>query len=321
MLISVVVPVFNVGAFIGRCAESLMRQTLLDVEYIFVNDATQDHSMEVLNSVLDRYPERRDHVRVITHSQNQGLPASRNDGIKMASGEYVFHCDADDYVEPDALDSLYKCAQAGNLDILWCDWYLDTEYGIRRMPQPYYETPIEALKGMLGGAMKYNVWNKLVKRSLYVDNQISFPAGYGMGEDMTMMMLFVNARFVAHLPRPLYHYVRYNASSFCNTYSAAHILELQYNVNRVLSYLLVRYGESLKQEMDYFKLEVKFPFLISAEESSYAQWRALYPESNRWALNNKAICLRRRFLQWMAAKGQWWYVRAYYNLMRRAGLA
>lgn len=321
MLISVIVPVFNVGAFIERCAESLMRQTMEDVEYIFVNDATQDDSIEVLNSVLDRYPKRRDCVQVIAHSQNQGLPASRNDGMAVAQGEYIFHCDGDDYVEPDALESLYECARANDLDIVWCDWYLDTKHGIRRMSQPCYHTPMEALKGILGGAMKYNVWNKLVKKSLYVDNHIGFPVGYGMGEDMTIIMLFASAKSVAHLPIALYHYVKYNASSYCNTYSAAHISELRYNVSRVQTYLLARFGESLRRDMDYFKLEVKFPFLISPEESSYAQWRALYPESNKWAWSNKAICLRRRILQWMAAKGQWWYVRSYYYILHRVGLA
>lgn len=59
------------------------------------------------------------------------------------------------------------------------------------MCEPSFSTPLEALKAMLGGRMKFNVWNKFVKRSLYIENNIEFPAGYGMGEDMTMMMLFL----------------------------------------------------------------------------------------------------------------------------------
>lgn len=321
MQVSVVVPIYNVGTFIERCVESLMSQTLKDVEFIFVNDATQDKSIEVLESVLNRYPTRQSCVKIITHSKNQGLPASRNDGLKVASGEYIFHCDGDDYVEPDTLASLYKCAKELDSDIVWCDWFLDTNHGIRRMAQPCYRTPAEALKGILGGAMKYNVWNKLVRRSLYVDNDIEFPAGYGMGEDMTMIMLFANARSVSYHPKALYHYVKYNASSYCNTYSAAHISELQYNVNRLQNYLLGRFGESLRQDMNYFKLEVKFPFLISSEESSYVQWRNMYPESNGYTMSNKAICFRRRFLQWMAAKDQWWFVRTYYCILSKVGLA
>lgn len=68
------------------------------------------------------------------------------------------------------------------------------------MKQPAYDTPLEALKAMLSGVMKYNVWNKLVRRSIYVENKIDFPAGYGMGEDMTIMLLFAYAERISYLP-------------------------------------------------------------------------------------------------------------------------
>lgn len=69
------------------------------------------------------------------------------------------------------------------------------------MKQPSFDTALEALKTMLSGGMKYNVWNKLVRRSLYADYQVSFPAGYGMGEDMTMLLLFAHAGRVAYVPK------------------------------------------------------------------------------------------------------------------------
>ena len=136
-------------------------------------------------------------VKIIEHAQNKGLPAARNTGLAVAIGEYVFHCDSDDYVEPGMLEALYNVAKESCADYVWCDWLLSYDNSDRYMKQPAYDAPLEALKALLDGRMKYNVWNKLVKRSLYVDNNISFPAGHGMGEDMTMIRLAACATKVA----------------------------------------------------------------------------------------------------------------------------
>lgn len=189
--ISVIVPVYKVEKFISRCAKSLMEQTMDNIEYIFVDDASPDNSIQILKKVLADYPGRRDNVRILIHAENKGLPAARNTGLAVATGEYIFHCDSDDFVEKDLLSTLYETACRENADIVWSDYYISYPNNERYLKQPSYDTPEAALKGMLHGRMKYNVWNKLAKRSLYTDNNITFPAGYAMGEDMTMMFLFL----------------------------------------------------------------------------------------------------------------------------------
>ena len=116
--VSVIIPIYGVEKFIGRCAKTLMQQTLKEVEYIFVNDATPDCSMKVLQEVLARYPERQNSVVVAVHETNKGLPAARNTGLQMAQGEYIFHCDSDDFVEPDMLETLYTEAVMHRADIV-----------------------------------------------------------------------------------------------------------------------------------------------------------------------------------------------------------
>lgn len=111
MKISVIIPIYNVERFITRCAISLMKQTLKeDVEFIFVDDATPDRSIDLLQEVINQYPERRNQVRLIRHAKNKGLPAARNSGLKVAVGEYIFHCDSDDWLELDMLETLYDVA-------------------------------------------------------------------------------------------------------------------------------------------------------------------------------------------------------------------
>lgn len=300
--VSVIVPVYKVEKFIERCVKSLMKQTLQDVEYVFVNDATPDNSIQVLCNVLKQYPERVSHTKILVHETNKGLPAARNTGLAASQGEYVFHCDSDDFVEPEMLDILYRTAKEKDADIVWCDWYLSFEKNERYMKQPSFDTSETALKAMLGGRMKYNVWNKLVKRNLYIDNGILFPEGYGMGEDMTMMLLFVYARNVAYVPQAFYHYVKLNVNAFSQTYSDKHLQELQYNVARVESWLKERFGNSLEQEISFLKLEAKFPFLLSTDKRKQRLWQEWYPEANCYISKNRNISVRSRFIQWCAWK-------------------
>lgn len=317
MSVSVIIPIYKVERFIERCAVSLMEQTLEKVEYIFVNDASPDESISILYDVIKRYPSRKEQVKIITHEENKGLPAARNTGLAVATGEYVFHCDSDDFVECDMLESLYNKAKECGADIVWCDFFLTFEKNERYMKQPEFVTPKEALKSMLSGAMKFNVWNKLVKRSLYTDNGISFPSGYGMGEDMTMMLLFANAQNVAYVPHAFYHYVKLNTGAFSQTYSERHLVELKYNVHRITDYMQVKFGDELEQELAFLKLDVKFPFLITDDSRKYHMWQEWYPEANKYIGKNKLISARSCALQWFAWKEQFWVIKLYYILINK----
>lgn len=312
MKVSVIIPIYKVEGFIERCATTLMEQTLREVEYIFVDDATPDHSIQILEEVIARYPERKEQVRIVHHDINKGLPAARNTGLALATGEYIFHCDSDDYVEPTMLEDLYHTAKTQDADIVWCDWYLTFAENERYMKQPCFSTPIEALKAMLSGGMKFNVWNKLVRRTLYTGNGIEFPAGYGMGEDMTIMMLFAHAQKVVYVPKPYYHYVKTNTNAFSQTYSNKHLQELKHNVQRIVDYMQEAYGNDLEKELNFLKLDVKFPFLIANNFKRWAEW---YPEANTYILQNKYISSRSRYVQWLAAKKQYWLVWIYNQLL------
>lgn len=306
MKVSVIVPIYKVERFIARCVTSLMKQTLQDVEYIFVDDATPDQSLSILQEVLVAYPERKKYVKILHHKDNQGLPAARNTGLEVSEGEYIFHCDSDDYVEPDMLETLYNEALKNNADIVWCDWFLTFGQNERYMKQPNYNTPLEAVKAMLGGAMKFNVWNKLVKRELYQKNAITFPAGFSMGEDMTMILPFVFAKKIHYVPKAF-------SGAYTQNHSERHLKDLQYNVARVEMTLRQRLGASLDKEIAFFKLETKFPLLIMGTNSQqYTQWSELYPDANEFICQNTYISFRSRMLEWFAWKKQWWIVRLYY---------
>lgn len=307
--ISVITPFYKVEPFIERCTRSLLEQTLADVEFIFVDDASPDGSRAVIERVAAEY--NRD-VRTLTHAQNQGLPAARNTGLAEAHGEYIYHCDSDDYVEPTMLEEMYNAAITHQSDFVYCDFFLDFDTSRRIMANPSYTDPEQMVKeGFLAGLMKYNVWNKLVARRLYSESGIRFPAGHGMGEDMTMIALATHASRAAHVARPLYHYVKLNSNAFSNTFSQRHLDDIRFNADRTLTLLQDWNVPDKERYLNFFKLNLKLPFLFSEDRSQIRLWKAWYPEANRYIRRNTHQPRRTRLVQQWAAAGLYPLVRLY----------
>lgn len=316
--VSVIIPVYRVEAFIERCATSLFSQSLKEVEFIFVDDASPDGSIAVVESCLEKYPERKEFTQFIRHSINQGISTVRNDGLEAAIGEYIFYCDSDDWVEPEALEKMYRATGNGKVDIVYCDFFLSFEKNERYMSNPDYSTAEEMLrKGFLGGKMKYNLWNKLVRRNLYTDNGFRFPEGHSVGEDMLMIRLAAMAQTVKHVPEALYHYVKLNVNAYSNSYSQKYLEDIRFNTDLTIDFLQDRFGDGIEQDLAFFKLNTKLPFLITDDKKMYQVWSAWYPEANAFANANPDLPKRTRLLQTMAARKQWWYVILYYKFVNK----
>lgn len=292
-----------------------MEQTLADVEFIFVDDASPDGSRAVIERVAAEY--HRD-VRILTHAQNQGLPAARNTGLGEARGEFIYHCDSDDYVEPTLLEDMYRAATTGQADFVYCDFYLDFGTARREMTNPAYTDPEQMVKeGFLAGLMKYNVWNKLVARRLYSESGIRFPAGHGMGEDMTMILLATHATRTAHVAKPLYHYVKLNANAFSNTFSQKHLDDIRFNADRTFAGLADWNVSEKEAYLSFFKLNLKLPFLFSEDRQQLRLWKQWYPEANRYIKQNTLQPRRTRLVQQWAAAGLFFLVRFYSFLINK----
>jgi glycosyltransferase involved in cell wall biosynthesis len=254
-------------------------------------------------------------IKIISHEPNKGLPSARNTGLAVATGEYIFHCDSDDWVEKDAMENMFQAAQTNQADIVWGDWFLSFRNNERYMQQKGKETPMDCIKAMLSGRMKFNVWNKLVKRSIYIDNQITFPDGFGMGEDVTMIKLFSFAEKVCYIPIALYHYVQLNPGAFTKTVSEAHLSQVLHNADHTIRFIQNRYGIELEKELQFFKLNIKLPFLITNDTNSYRRWLEWYPEANSYISQNTMFSYRIRFIQQAAIKKQFWIIWLYYYMV------
>ncbi len=307
--ISVIIPVYKIERFAERCAKSLMEQDFQDVEFIFVDDASPDGSMAIIRRVCGEYD--RD-IKYLIHDINKGLPAARNTGMAAASGIFIYHCDSDDYLEPTMLKDLYESATRERADFAYCDFYLDFGSSKRYMTNPDFIDPERMIKeGFLAGTMKYNVWNKLIKRDLYIQRGLMFPEGHPMGEDMTMIAVAMGATKCVHVPKALYHYMRTNSEAYTSALSQKRLDDIRSNVDRTMDFLAKWDVQDKYRFLEYFKLSIKLPFLFSGDKAQYKLWEEWYPEANKYIDSVPYIPKRTQMVQQWAKDGKFYLVRLY----------
>lgn len=231
--ISVLVPVYGVERFVGRCARSLFAQTLHEgVEFLFVDDASPDASLARLEAALAGYPGRRTQVRILHHDRNRGLAAARATALAAAQGEYVLHVDSDDYLcRPDALALLLAEARRTGADLVTGRYRCvtgDTDAG-EGSGEPFGPTAgpacgprpgtsrEELLRHLLAQDFRVanRIWGLLIRRTLYTDNDIRPPEAIHFAEDYaTLPRLVYCARTVTAIEEALYAYRTDNAASY-----------------------------------------------------------------------------------------------------------
>ena len=218
--LSVIVPIYGVEKYIERCARSLFEQTLEDIEYIFIDDCTLDKSIGILKRLIEEYrtslKEKNYSVTIEKMPKNTGLPGVRKYGIQLATGEYVIHCDSDDWVDFDMYRLMYEKAKADDADVVSCGYIVhDGDRHLRQMKETPKVLKEDAIKQMMLQQTHWVLWNKLFKRSLY-NNPLIYPTE-NMGEDMALsLQLMYYCNKMSYIDDDLYYYF-YNRESLTNT--------------------------------------------------------------------------------------------------------
>lgn len=212
--VSVIVPIYGVEKYIERCARSLFEQTLDDIEYLFIDDCTPDKSIEILKSVLDRYPHRKEQVSIHRMEKNSGQARVREWGMKNATGDYIIHCDSDDWVESTMYEDLYKIAIKEDADVVKCQF--DRVYSDKHViADGSYNGVIRkdnAISMLLRGLDMSSTCDKLVKRAIL--EKIKYPKN-NMWEDLYLVLQMLSySNKVYSVPNVYYHYC-HNTQSIC----------------------------------------------------------------------------------------------------------
>lgn len=208
--ISVIVPVYNTEKYLRRCLESIINQSLREIEIIVVNDGSPDNSAQVIADLAQT------DNRIITVNQpNGGVSKARNNGLNIAKGEYVLLLDSDDWIENNYLADMYSFAKSEDLDIVVSDMLIDHDNGkvdyvkdLRFTHGPIV-SPQEYLQEFTKGNVSPAIWNKLFRTQLYHTHGITYPEGITLGQDLaTTPRLAYYAKRIGKLNQAYVHYIQ-----------------------------------------------------------------------------------------------------------------
>lgn len=201
--ISVIVPIYNVEKYLEKCINSLLSQTLEDIQIILVNDGSKDNS----GNIAKEYEKNNKNGVIYVEKENGGLSDARNYGLKYATGDFIAFLDSDDYIEKNAYEKMYNKAIEENADYVECDFLWEFPNKIRVDKQYPYKNKKEMLS-----FVRVVAWNKLIKRQLITDNNLEFPKGlrYEDVEFTYKLIPFINK--FAYVDKPFIHYVQREGS-------------------------------------------------------------------------------------------------------------
>jgi len=234
--VSVIVPVYNGQDTISTMVDSLLNQTLLDIEILLIDDGSTDKTP----TILDSYSEKDKRIRVF-HKANGGVALARQLGVNNAIGDYSIHADADDWVEENMLEEMYNLAIKENADIVIADYYNNAKNGethYKKQKIKSLKSP-DILKDILQGRLFGGLCHKLIRHSLYKKYNACFFEGVNYCEDVLIcaQILRNNEVKVSYLPKAFYHYIQNDASiTHCiSRKSYEGLLRYKAKLNEILS--------------------------------------------------------------------------------------
>ena len=275
LLISVIVPIYNVEKYLHKCIDSLIGQTLKDIEIILVDDGSTDKS----GVICDEYGLKDNRIKVI-HKKNGGLSDARNTGIDIAKGKYISFIDSDDWVDLQMFETLYNIAIKNDADIVQGD-YIES-----------YDENIRIEKSILENITKYNseeilhnlygynatktviVWNKIYKRELF--NGIRFPKGKINEDEFTTYKILHKANIIIDTNIPIYYYRQREGS----------IMNSNFNIKRLDAL------EALKERIEYFIQHELTELYYKSEAQLCSLIKSFYISIHSSNIENKSSLLK-----------------------------
>ena len=239
--ISIIIPVYNASKYLKKCIDSIINQTYRNIEIICINDGSVDNSLEI----LEKYKEKDDRI-IIIDKENQGVSAARNDGIKSSTGNYITFVDSDDWLELDAIDTLYKTLIKQQVDVVRGNYYKNYNYDRSKTigetldfnKTKLYTTDndfgVKVIDRLIDGRIQGYVVLLLIRRECVFATSL-FIKELKLMEDLVFYVeLLNNIQSIYFLDKPLYHY--YINSNSC-TQAKEYYQRNMYNIEKVNKHL------------------------------------------------------------------------------------
>lgn len=230
-LISVIVPVYNVEQYLRPCLDSLLGQTYRELEILLIDDGSPDGS----GAICDEYAEKDGRIRVF-HTENRGVSAARNLGLKEAKGDYIGFVDSDDWIEPEMYELLTRNLEETGSDVSICGiYYENLKLGKKAFSAETVFRDGEILEALMAKKITVHIWNKLYRRKVL--DHVSFPEGIVFEDEYFIFDAMDSAETVSLITPQLYHY-RKREQSISTTRNAKTLID--YAESRIARYNILK---------------------------------------------------------------------------------
>ena len=246
--LSIIVPVYGVEKYIDKCLNSLVKQSLKEIEIIVVNDGTKDNSQKIIDKYVKEYPDKiKSYIK-----ENGGQGSARNYGLKKATGEYIGYVDSDDFVEKDMYKKLYNKAKKNNYDIVVCGNYNVSEDYQNKNIDAFINNYNTDLENIFFGKMA--VWNKIYKRDILIKNKLEFKEKVWYEDLAFTLKAIMNSNTFAFIDEPLYDYLIREGSTMNNS-NVQRNLEILDAFDDILSYIKHNKKEEYFDKVEFLAID------------------------------------------------------------------
>ena len=276
--ISVIVPVYNVEKYLDKCLDSLVKQTLKEIEIIVVNDGTKDNSQEIVDKYVKKYPKKvKSYIK-----ENGGLSSARNYGLKYANGEYIGFVDSDDWVEKDMYEKMYNKAKKSDFDLVVCD--LKYVYDDKKV-NAYSNIKNDLSESDIKNSM-INIypaaWNKIYKKDLF-NNGVLFKEKIWFEDVEFLYRLFPYIKSIGVVKEPFYNYVQ-RQGAITSTFDKR-LYDYIDNWNGIIDYYLKeKFYDKYKKELEYNY--VRYLYATFVKRVANFKDKEMYKEAVTSAIEN-----------------------------------
>ena len=251
--VSVIVPVYNTEKYLRKCIDSLVNQTLEDVEIVIINDGSKDSSEHIIKEYIEKYPDKF----VYRSQENSGQAVARNKAIELCNGEYIGFLDSDDFVKTDMFERMYNKALETGADYVACG-YTDLTYenGQEIELQHYVASKVAyKTKDMFMGAL-VSPFLHLYRRDIFTKSQVKFPEGVIYEDTAFYLNLIPYIKKLAVIEEPLAYRVRHSNSTM-TTFKAEKVAQIFPVIDAALEYYKKhQFLDEYKDELTYFCVRV-----------------------------------------------------------------
>lgn len=297
--ISIIVPVYNVDKYLHQCVDSILSQTLTDLELLLIDDGSTDDS----GRICDEYALKDSRVKVF-HKENGGVSSARNVGLCNAQCDWVAFVDGDDWISSDMYETLYNVALEKNVDIVYSDFIMNYDsYEEYYRVAEYSPFKIQMMKNYISSVWTCLV-NMIIKRDLFELYNLSSPTHLTYCEDFWLSVrLFYFAREVYYVNRAFYIYRRINATSRVNNLDSRTEWDEQVAYLETVDFFRKQnFIKNIERELSWRILKGKQELILDV--SKHDKFMKIYPTSHRYIWSCPFINKKLKVMMWLLTTGK-----------------